>query len=76
MKKYKEPIKRSIRTLTGKSKTGVIGICCSQCDLVFEKQELLQVHMYTHMSNVLCGDPLTAGGLPVTQRTGESSTGN
>jgi len=49
MKKYKDPIKRSIRTLTIKSKGSVIGICCSQCDLVFEKKELLELHSYTHL---------------------------
>ena len=52
MKKYKEPIKRSIRTLANKSRVGAIGICCSQCELLFERREVLQIHMLSHTTRV------------------------
>lgn len=51
MKKYKEPINRSIRALTNKSRSGATGIGCMDCDLVFEKQELLKLHMLTHATS-------------------------
>jgi hypothetical protein len=50
MKKYKEPINRSIKALTNKSRTGAIGIGCTECDVVFEKRELLKLHMITHQT--------------------------
>ena len=67
MKKYKEPIKRSIRMLTNKSKGGTIGICCSQCELVFENRELLDLHSYTHLPDA---EP------NVLQTSHEADTGN
>jgi hypothetical protein len=50
MKKHKEPISRSIRALANKSRMGAIGIGCTECEVVFEKRELLKLHMLTHQS--------------------------
>lgn len=49
MKKYKDPIKKSIRTLTNRSREAV-GISCSHCVLLFDNPDLLRLHELNHLS--------------------------
>ena len=54
MKKYQEPIKRSIRMLHRKQSKNLVGMgaaeewSCQHCDLTFENPIVLNLHTLTH----------------------------
>lgn len=71
MKKYKEPIKRSIKTLYKKTReSGVNEWVCTHCSLTFDNPSLLNLHTLTHAAeNVGLMDQLE--NEPNTEQNGE-----